>query len=244
MAPLVIADHHFSCTFTVLDQNDMDCLLGLDMLKRFQCCIDLSKNVLRLRLGAEDVEVPFLGEAEIPQMGERTETDATGHAGGPAVSATHPSAATAGSGAMVTPSPVQAATKPSPASSGSFAPLDLGTLRPVGAPKPGQSQAARTASMSSPSLSAQTIPPASSAAGTFDLSSLMPSRSVPASTPSPAPARSPPVAAPSVGAVVSRANEVSVSALMSMGFPRNKCVQALEMSNGNVEMAAALLPEL
>lgn len=36
MAPLVIGERHFPCTFTVLDQNDMDCLLGLDMLKRYQ----------------------------------------------------------------------------------------------------------------------------------------------------------------------------------------------------------------
>ena len=40
----------------------MDLLFGLDMLKAYQACIDLQKNVLRIR----DREIPFLPEHELP----------------------------------------------------------------------------------------------------------------------------------------------------------------------------------
>lgn len=42
----------------------MDMLLGLDMLKRHQCSIDLNKNVLRI--GTTDTETSFLSERELP----------------------------------------------------------------------------------------------------------------------------------------------------------------------------------
>ena len=42
----------------------MDMLLGLDMLKKHQCTIDLKKNVLVI--GTTGTETPFLSEAELP----------------------------------------------------------------------------------------------------------------------------------------------------------------------------------
>ena len=46
-APIKVADKHLACAITVLEkEQDMDFLLGLDMLKRHQCCIDLEKNAL------------------------------------------------------------------------------------------------------------------------------------------------------------------------------------------------------
>ena len=64
-APIKVADKHLACAITVLEkEQDMDFLLGLDMLKRHQCCIDLEKN--ELRVGSADVSLPFLGEADLP----------------------------------------------------------------------------------------------------------------------------------------------------------------------------------
>jgi hypothetical protein len=44
----------------------MECLFGLDTLRRYRCTIDLERNVLRLLDGATPEETPFLSEHEIP----------------------------------------------------------------------------------------------------------------------------------------------------------------------------------
>ncbi|DAZ93491.1 TPA: hypothetical protein N0F65_007859 [Lagenidium giganteum] len=62
VAPLKIGNYFYNCSFTILDQQSVDFLFGLDMLKRHQCCIDLQKNVLRLSAASEVHEVPFLPE--------------------------------------------------------------------------------------------------------------------------------------------------------------------------------------
>lgn len=52
-------------SFSVLEEQPMDMLLGLDMLKRHQCLIDLKRNVLVM--GTTGTETPFLGEGELPE---------------------------------------------------------------------------------------------------------------------------------------------------------------------------------
>lgn len=59
-------------SFSVLEDQTMDMLLGLDMLKRHQCTIDLQKNVLRI--GTTGTETSFLPENELPTHSRLTLT--------------------------------------------------------------------------------------------------------------------------------------------------------------------------
>ena len=40
-APVKVGDKHLRCAITVLEQDDMEFLFGLDNLRRYQCNIDL-----------------------------------------------------------------------------------------------------------------------------------------------------------------------------------------------------------
>uniref|UniRef100_K3WH90 DNA damage-inducible protein 1 n=1 Tax=Globisporangium ultimum (strain ATCC 200006 / CBS 805.95 / DAOM BR144) TaxID=431595 RepID=K3WH90_GLOUD len=106
MASLKIGDNFYNCSFTILDQQSVDFLFGLDMLKRHLCCIDLQKNVLRLQEGAISHEVAFLPEHEIP---------VTERAGGAPPQEASPSSSAAPPAAAAPPAP---AAQPSNAASG------------------------------------------------------------------------------------------------------------------------------
>lgn len=56
----------------------MDMLLGLDMLKRHQCTIDLQRNLLRI--GTTGTETTFLPENELPTHSRLTLTGADAEA--------------------------------------------------------------------------------------------------------------------------------------------------------------------
>jgi len=84
---LQIGDYHFPCSVTIMDDatlpqaggaktdneasaakpKDMDLLLGLDMLKRFNCSIDLMESKLLFRLGSSILETPFLHEKDLDE---------------------------------------------------------------------------------------------------------------------------------------------------------------------------------
>ena len=63
---LRIGSHIFPCSVTVLDNQDMDFLLGLDMLKRHRCQIDLGRNCLIFPTNnGPAIEAPFLHEKDL-----------------------------------------------------------------------------------------------------------------------------------------------------------------------------------
>ncbi|XP_023944474.1 protein DDI1 homolog 2 isoform X2 [Bicyclus anynana] len=65
MVQMRIEKDFLTTSFSVLEEQPMDMLLGLDMLKRHQCNIDLKRNVLRI--GTTGTETLFLPEAELPE---------------------------------------------------------------------------------------------------------------------------------------------------------------------------------
>ncbi|CAG9557991.1 unnamed protein product [Danaus chrysippus] len=65
MVQMRIEKDFLTTSFSVLEEQPMDMLLGLDMLKRHQCNIDLKRNVLHI--GTTGTETPFLPEAELPE---------------------------------------------------------------------------------------------------------------------------------------------------------------------------------
>lgn len=69
LTKMVIGKSHFDVTITVLDQGGIEFLLGLDMLRKHACSIDLKANVLKI--GNESV--PFLQEKDLPSWAKEEE---------------------------------------------------------------------------------------------------------------------------------------------------------------------------
>ncbi|XP_037361607.1 protein DDI1 homolog 1 [Talpa occidentalis] len=64
LAQIQIEGDFLQCSFAILEEQPMDMLLGLDMLRRHQCSIDLKKNVLVI--GTTGTQTCFLPEGELP----------------------------------------------------------------------------------------------------------------------------------------------------------------------------------
>ena len=66
LVALQIEDSYFPCTITVMENTNMGFLLGLDMLKRHNGCIDLETAELRFKLGeGEYMRTKFLHEKDL-----------------------------------------------------------------------------------------------------------------------------------------------------------------------------------
>merc|ERR1719186_1007807 len=70
MAQIQIESIFLTSSFSILEDQPMDMLLGLDMLKKHQCTIDLKKNVLVI--GTTGTETPFLPESELPSCARQS----------------------------------------------------------------------------------------------------------------------------------------------------------------------------
>ncbi|XP_021948384.1 protein DDI1 homolog 2 [Folsomia candida] len=76
MCQIQIEGSFLTSSFSILADQKMDMLLGLDMLKRHQCTIDLKRNMLVL--GTCGTETPFLSENELPESARLSFTKSDG----------------------------------------------------------------------------------------------------------------------------------------------------------------------
>ncbi|XP_071536071.1 protein DDI1 homolog 2 isoform X2 [Panulirus ornatus] len=70
MGQIQIESNFLASSFSILEEQPMDMLLGLDMLKRHQMCIDLKNN--KLHIGTTGTSTDFLGESELPECARLT----------------------------------------------------------------------------------------------------------------------------------------------------------------------------
>lgn len=132
-AQLKLSDLYLPCSFTVIEGRHVDLLFGLDMLKAHQACIDLEKNVLRIR----GREVKFLAEHELPPEArafqnpdpESLPPGAGPSSGGP--SSSNPRQHFPGSGQALGSSP--APTRPGPGRTSNHPESSIQTLMNLGA---------------------------------------------------------------------------------------------------------------
>ncbi|KAK3743412.1 hypothetical protein QZH41_011547, partial [Actinostola sp. cb2023] len=73
VAQIQIENDFLQSSFSVLHDQVMDLVLGLDMLKRHQCCIDLKDNVLVI--GTTGTRTLFLPESELPSNARLSTND-------------------------------------------------------------------------------------------------------------------------------------------------------------------------
>lgn len=76
LVDIQIKNDFLNSSFSILEQQPMDMLLGLDMLKRHQCLIDLKNN--ELVIGTTGTRTAFLHENELPAHARINQTGQEG----------------------------------------------------------------------------------------------------------------------------------------------------------------------
>ncbi len=66
LAQIQIEKNFLTTAFSILEEQPMDMLLGLDLLRRHQCIIDLQQNVLIFK--SANIQTRFLTEGELPSF--------------------------------------------------------------------------------------------------------------------------------------------------------------------------------
>ncbi|GAA5974133.1 hypothetical protein JCM11641_003456 [Rhodosporidiobolus odoratus] len=147
------SDLFLQCSFTILENKDVDLLFGLDMLKRYQCSIDLKENALVI----QDRKIPFLSEHEIPKSNyEDVELDANGNPVPAGTAASTLSSATSAISSNPAASSSTSASTSTSSGSASFS----GVGRTLGA-SPSSTPAPKRVKSASPPPSAPSATPAS-----------------------------------------------------------------------------------
>lgn len=70
LAQIQIEDTFLASSFTILEVDSVDMLLGLDLLKQHQCCINLKEN--HLFIGTTGIKTKFLSESDLPLYAKLT----------------------------------------------------------------------------------------------------------------------------------------------------------------------------
>ena len=215
MALMTVEGAVLPCSFTVLENNTVDVLFGLDMLRRHQCVIDLQKNVLRIG----DIETRFLGEAELPTKDEEAAAEAI-------------EKAEAAQNAPSQPQPQQVQAQPQQLQPQPQTAESLSRLIAQIPAHPGQAS-------SSPAAAAA-LAAALGAANAIRLPGAPAQQQQAAPQQAPPQSAVQQTAAPAQ-ATSAQFPEATVQSLMALGASREAVLQALAAAGGNADMAASFL---
>ncbi|KAL7676850.1 hypothetical protein ACOME3_003097 [Neoechinorhynchus agilis] len=71
IAQLEIANVFVNATFNILSEQAFDVIIGLDLLKRHQCSVDLEQNCLFVKVDQKRVRANFLPERDLPDVAKQ-----------------------------------------------------------------------------------------------------------------------------------------------------------------------------